>query len=144
MGGNRYGGGSKSLMFPVQNIYVSFCVGIHPARQGGTVGFHLYAVGMAAIVFETVMPPKFSLKIHPDLSASAMMSLFSLRTLFRHSVSSALEGRCCLVAFPFRFFDRRAFPESGACPDGTDADEAAETESVDAMMQPDAGKRGRV
>ena len=141
MGGNRYGGGSKSLMFPVQNIYVSFCVGIHPARQGGTVGFHLYTVGMAAIIFETQMPPIFSPKIHPNLSASAMMSLFSLRSLFRHTVSSAWEGRCRSVSLlSLRVFGaaRGAFPESGACP------EAAETESVDTMMQPDAGKRGRV
>ena len=116
--------------------------------MGGTVGFHLYTVGMAAIIFETQMPPIFSPKIHPNLSASAIMSLFSLRSLFRHTVSSAWEGRCRSVSLlSLRVFARRACPESGACPDagadrlaGTDADEAAEPESVDAMMQPDAGE----
>ena len=128
-------------MFPVQNMYVSFCVGIHPARQGGTVGFHGYTFGMASISFWIMMPHLAPPRIRPDLSASFIMSLSSWRTLFRLTVSSAWEGRCRSVSLlSFRVFGaaRGAFPESGACP------EAAETETVDTMMQPDAGKRGRV
>ena len=138
-------------MFPVQNIYVSFCVGIHPARQRETVGFHGYTFGMAAISFWIMMPHLAPPRIRPDLSASVIMSLSSWRTLFRLTVSSAWEGRCRSVSLLSLRVFARACPESGACPDagadrlaGTDADEAAETESVDAMMQPDAGKRGRV
>ena len=79
-----------------------------------------------------------------------MTSLSFWRTLFRDALSSLWEARRRSVSrFTCRVFG--ALPERGACPDAgadglavADADEAAETESVDAMMQPDADKRRRV
>ena len=95
MGGNRYGGGSKSLMFPVQNIYVSFCVGIHPARQGGTVGFHGYSFGMDSISLLMMLSQFSPPKIRPARSVSFMSFPSLPRTRLRASVSSFREGRCC-------------------------------------------------
>jgi len=81
-----------------------------------------------------------------------MTSMLFWRTLFKEALSSLWEARRGSAArFSFRDFVFGARPEPGACPDAgadglavADADEAAETESVDAMMQPDADKRRRV
>jgi hypothetical protein len=88
------------------------------------------------------------------LTATAMISLLFERTFSRDLLSSLWEGRrrgsasFCFRVLKFFF---GAPPEPGACPDAgadglavADADEAAETESVDAMMQPDADKGRRV
>jgi hypothetical protein len=93
-----------------------------------------------------------SLTMDPDVSATFMTSLLFWRILFRDALSSLWEARRGSAArFSFRDFVFGARPEPGARPDAgaaepavADADEAAGTESVDAMMQPDADKRRRV
>ena len=101
------------------------------------MGFHGYFFGMDAITNATTLESSFVPKIRPFRSVSCMSFPSFLRTSLKASVSSFWEGRCCSFGV-FAF---------GRCPDagadrlaGTDADEAAETESVDAMMKPDAGE----